>query len=42
LLLEKVLPEIIDSDQYAYVKGRTMFDAVHTIDDVMEYTKLEL
>ena len=42
MLLEKVLPEIIDSDQYAYVKGRTMFDAVHTIDDVMEYTKLEL
>ena len=40
LRLEKVLPEIIDGDQYAYVKGRTMFDAVRTIDDVMEYTKL--
>jgi len=39
--LEKVLPEIIDGDQYAYVKGRTMFDAVRTIDDVMEYTKLK-
>jgi len=41
LRLEKVLPEIIDGDQYAYVKGRTMFDAVRTIDGVMEYTKLK-
>jgi len=41
LRLEKVLPKVIDGDQCAYVKGRTMFDAVRTIDDVMEYTKLK-
>ena len=41
LRLEKVLPEIVDGDQYAYVKSRTMFDAVRTIDDVMEYTKIK-
>ena len=34
--LEKALPEIIHPDQYAYVKGRTIFDAVRTIDDIME------
>ena len=39
--LEKVLPEIIHPDQYAYVKGRTIFDAVRTIDDNMEYTKIK-
>ena len=39
--LEKVLPEIIHPDQYAYVKGRTIFDAVRTIDDIMEYTKIK-
>ena len=37
--LEKVLPQIIHFDQYAYVKGRTIFDAVRTIDDVIEFTK---
>ena len=28
LRLEKKPPKIIDGDQYAYVKGRTTFDAV--------------
>ena len=37
--LEKVLPEIIHSNQNAFVKGRSLFDAIRTIDDVMEYTK---
>ena len=37
--LEKVLPEIIHSNQNAFVKGRSIFDAIRTIDDVMEYTK---
>ena len=37
--LEKVLPEIIHSNQNALVKGRSIFDAIRTIDDVMEYTK---
>ena len=41
LRLEKILPEIIQVDQYAYVKGRTIFDAIHTIDDIMEYTKIQ-
>ena len=41
LRLEKILPEIIQVDQYAYVKGRTIFDAIRTIDDIMEYTKIQ-
>ena len=35
--LEKVLPEVIHFNQNAFVKGRTIFDAVRTIDDVIEY-----
>ena len=38
--LEKVLPEIIHENQCAYVKGRTIFDAVRSIGDIIEYTKL--
>ena len=41
LRLQKILPEIIHIDQYAYVKGRTIFDAIRTIEDVMEYTKIQ-
>ena len=37
--LEKVLPEIIHSNQNAFVKGRSIFDAIRTIDDMIEYTK---
>ena len=37
---EKVLPEIIHESQCAYVKVRTIFDAVRSINDVMKYTKL--
>ena len=37
-LLENVLPEIIHFDQSAFVKGRTIFDAIRTIDDVIEHT----
>lgn len=36
--LEKVLPEIIHHNQNAYVKGRTIFDAVRTIDDIIKLT----
>ena len=36
--LEKVLPYIIHHDQNAFVKGRTIFDAVRTISDIMEFT----
>ena len=35
--LEKVLPEVIHFNQNAFVKGRTIFDAVRTIDDAIEY-----
>ena len=37
--LQKVLPEIIHFNQNAYVKGRTIFDAVRIIDDIMEFTE---
>ena len=37
--LQKVLPEIIHFNQNAYVKGRTIFDAVRTIDNIMEFTE---
>ena len=36
--LENMLPEIIHFDQSAFVKGRTIFDAIRTIDDVIEHT----
>ena len=37
--LQKVLPKIIHFNQNAYVKGRTILDAVRTIDDILEYTE---
>ena len=37
--LEKVLPYVIHHNQCAYVKGRTTFDAVRTIEDVMDFTE---
>ena len=37
--LEKVLPEVINLNQNAFVKGRIIFDAVRTIDDVIEYAR---
>ena len=37
----KVPLSIIHENQCAYVKGRTIFDAVRSINDVMEYTKLQ-
>ena len=36
--LENVLPEIIHFDQSVFVKGRTIFDAIRTMDDVIEQT----
>ena len=38
--IEKVLSHIIHYDQNAFVKGRTIFDVVRTISDVMEFTKM--
>ena len=37
--LEKVLPEVINFNQNAFVKGRTIFDSVRTIDDVIKYVR---
>ena len=37
--LENVLPNIIHYNQCAYVKGRTIFDAVRTIEDVMKFSE---
>ena len=37
--MEKTLPEIIHFNQNAFVKGRTIFDAIRTIEDVVEHTK---
>ena len=37
--LEKVLTYTIHANQDAFVKGRSVFDALYTIDDVVDYTK---
>ena len=37
--LEKVLPNLIHPNQNAFVKGRSIFDAIRTIDDIVDYTK---
>ena len=33
------MPKIIHFNQNAYVKGRTILDAVRTIDDILDYTE---
>ena len=35
--LENVLPNIIHFDQSAFVKGKSILDAIRTIDDVIEH-----
>ena len=40
LRLEKVLPFVVNEDQYGYVKNRTISYAVRSIDDIMEYAKI--
>ena len=37
--LEKVLPKLIHPNQNAFVKGRSIFDAVRSIDDIVDYSK---
>ena len=39
LRLQSLLPKVIHHNHHAYVKGRTISDAVRTIDDVLEYTE---
>ena len=41
LSLEKVLLHVIHEDQYAYVKGRSIFDAIWSIDNIMNFTKMK-
>ena len=37
--LEDILPNVIHYNQCPYVKSRTTFDTVRTIDDVMDFTE---
>ena len=37
--LQEVIPDIIPHNQNAYVKGKSIFDAVRTIDDILEFTE---
>ena len=37
--LESILPDVIHHIQNSCIKGRSIFDAVRTIKDVIEYTK---
>jgi len=37
--VQKVLPDIIHHNQNALIKGRTILDAVRTIDDILEYSE---
>jgi len=37
--LEKVLPKLIHHNHNAFVKVRSIFDAIRTIDDIVDYTK---
>ena len=39
LRLQTVFPRIIYHNQHAYVKGRTINDAIRTIDDILVYTE---
>ena len=37
--LEAVLPSVIHQNQCAYVKDRTIYDAVRSIEDILDFTK---
>ena len=41
LRLQKVLPDLIGMHQHAYVENRSIYDAVRSIDDILEFTKSE-
>ena len=38
--LEPILPELIHHNQNSFIKGRSTFHAVRTIDDLLELAKL--
>ena len=37
--LESILPILVHRSQNAFIKGRSIFDAIRTIDDILEYAK---
>ena len=39
--LQEVIPDIVHYNQNAYVKGKSIFDAVRAIDDILELTERE-
>ena len=39
--LQEVIPDIGHRNQNAYVKGKSIFDAVRAIDDILEFTERE-
>jgi len=38
--LETILPELIHHNQNGFIKGRSVFDAVRTIDDILELAQI--
>ena len=38
--LESILPELIHSNQNGFINGRSILDAVRTIDDILEFAKV--
>ena len=38
--LETILPELIHHNQNGFIKGRSVFDAVRTIDDLFELAQV--
>ena len=39
MTLESILPVLVHHSQNAFIKGRSIFDAIRTIDDILEYAK---
>ena len=39
--LQDVIPDIVHYNQNAYVKGKSIFDEVRAIDDILEFTERE-
>jgi len=37
--LESILPCLVHHSQNAFIKGRSIFDAIRTINDILEYEK---
>ena len=37
--LESILPFLVHHSQNVFIKGRSVFDVIRTIDDILEYAK---